>query len=73
MSRPTIRWRIRNFFGMAIDWRVRDVLEAERQATIELGRTFVETTAKLTDEVRLLEQRVRQLEKTVELRLRDDK
>jgi hypothetical protein len=58
---------------MAIDWRVRDVLEAERQATIELGRTFVETTAKLTDEVRLLEQRVRQLEKTVELRLRDDK
>ena len=73
MSRPTIRWRIRNFFGMAIDWRVRDVLEAERQATIELGQTFVETTAKLTDEVRLLEQRVRQLEKTVELRLRDDK
>jgi hypothetical protein len=73
MSRPTIRWRIRNFFGMAIDWRVRDVLEAERQATIELGRTFVETTAKLTDEVRLLEQRVRQLEKTVELRLKDDR
>jgi hypothetical protein len=68
-----VKYRIRNFFGMAIDWRVRDVLEAERQATIELGRTFVETTAKLTDEVRLLEQRVRQLEKTVELRLRDDK
>jgi hypothetical protein len=58
---------------MAIDWRVRDVLEAERQATIELGQTFVTSTAKLTDEVRLLEQRVRQLEKTVELRLRDDK
>lgn len=71
MSRPTIRWRIRNFFGMAIDWRVRDVLEAERQATIELGRTFVEATAKLTDEIRLLEQRVSRLEKTVELRLRD--
>ena len=71
MSRPTIRWRIRNFFGMAIDWRVRDVLEAERQATIELGRTFVEATAKLTDEIRLLEQRVTRLEKTVELRLRD--
>ena len=62
MSKPTLRWRIRNYFGMAIDWRVRDVLEAERQATIELGRTFVTTTAKLTDEIRLLEQRVTQLE-----------
>jgi hypothetical protein len=72
MSRPTIRWRIRNFFGMAIDWRVRDVLEAERQATIELGRTFVETTAKLTDEVRLLEQRVAHLEKQLRLLPRDD-
>lgn len=47
---------------MAIDWRVRDVLEAERQATIELGKTFVTTTAKLTDEIRLLEQRVALLE-----------
>lgn len=67
MSGPGLRGRIRNFFGMAIDWRVRDVLEAERQATIELGRTFVETTAKLTDEVRLLEQRVAHLEKKVDL------
>lgn len=48
--------------GVAIDWRVRDVLEAERQATIELGKTFVTTTAKLTDEVRLLERRVADLE-----------
>ena len=62
MSKPTLRWRIRNYFGMAIDWRVRDVLEAERQATIELGKTFVTTTAALTDEIRLLEQRVVELE-----------
>ena len=62
MSKPTLRWRIRNYFGMAIDWRVRDVLEAERQATIELAKTFVTTTARLTDEIRLLEQRVTQLE-----------
>lgn len=62
MSKPTLRWRIRNYFGMAIDWRVRDVLEAERQATIELGKTFVTTTAKLTDEIRLLEKRVAELE-----------
>lgn len=62
MSKPTLRWRIRNYFGMAIDWRVRDVLEAERQATIELGKTFVTTTARLTDEIRLLENRVAELE-----------
>ena len=62
MSKPTLRWRIRNYVGMAIDWRVRDVLEAERQATIELGKTFVTSTAKLTDEVRLLEVRVAELE-----------
>lgn len=73
MSRPTIRWRIRNYFGMAIDWRVRDVLEAERQATIELGKTFVTSTAKLTDEIRLLEQRVAHLEKQLRLSPRDDK
>ncbi len=52
--------------GVAIDWRVRDVLEAERQATIELGKTFVTTTARLTDEIRLLEQRVQELEKKIE-------
>jgi hypothetical protein len=52
---------------MAIDWRVRDVLEAERQATIELGKTFVTSTAKLTDEIRLLEQRVAHLEKQIRL------
>ena len=67
MSRPTLRWRIRNYFGMAIDWRVRDVLEAERQATIELGKTFVTSTAKLIDEIRLLEQRVAHLEKQIRL------
>ena len=72
MSRPTIRWRIRNYFGMAIDWRVRDVLEAERQATIELGRTFVTSTAKLTDEIRLLEQRVARLEKQLRLAPKED-
>jgi hypothetical protein len=71
MSRPTLRWRVRNFFGMAIDWRVRDVLEAERQATIELGRTFVTSTAKLTDEIRLLEQRVAYLEKQLRLGRKD--
>ena len=71
MSRPTLRWRVRSFFGMAIDWRVRDVLEAERQATIELGRTFVTSTAKLTDEIRLLEQRVAYLEKQLRLGRKD--
>ena len=48
--------------GVAIDWRVRNVLETERQATIELGRTFVEGAAHLTDRCELLEKRVAELE-----------
>ena len=51
--------------GMAIDWRVRDVLESERQATIELGKTFVAGTAHLTDQQTLLEQRVAELEQRI--------
>jgi hypothetical protein len=51
--------------GMAIDWRVRDVLESERQATIELGKTFVAGTAQLTDQHSLLEQRVAELEQRI--------
>jgi DNA-binding transcriptional MerR regulator len=54
---------IRNKLGVAIDWRVRDVLEAEREATVELGQIFVKNAANLTDQQRLLEQRVTELEK----------
>lgn len=61
-----MRWnpfsRLKHAFGVAVDWRVRDVLEAERQATIELGRTFVDTTASLMDKNRELEQRIVALE-----------
>jgi hypothetical protein len=49
--------------GVAIDWRVRDVLEAEREATVELGQIFVKNAAQLTDQQRLLEVRVAELEK----------
>lgn len=52
--------------GVAIDWRVRDILEAERDATVELGKLFVTNTASLTDQIRLLEQRVDELEKKIE-------
>ena len=65
MTRPTLRWRFKNLFGVAIDWRVRDLLEAEREATIELGKTFVTTTAQLTDQIRLLELRVAELERKI--------
>jgi DNA-binding transcriptional MerR regulator len=51
--------------GLAIDWRVRDVLESERQATIELGKTFVAGAAQITDQQNLLEQRVAELEKRI--------
>jgi|688.fasta_scaffold233691_2 DNA-binding transcriptional MerR regulator len=53
----------RQRLGVAIDWRVRDVLEAEREATVELGQIFVKNAANLTDQQRLLEQRVADLEK----------
>jgi DNA-binding transcriptional MerR regulator len=53
----------RQRLGVAIDWRVRDVLEAEREATVELGQIFVKNAANLTDQQRLLEQRVAELEK----------
>lgn len=46
----------------AIEWRFRERLEAERLATIELGKTFVETTALLVDQVRELETRLEVLE-----------
>ena len=54
--------KLLNKLGVAIDWRVRNVLESERQATIELGKTFVTGTAQLTDRQDLLEQRVAELE-----------
>jgi hypothetical protein len=53
----------RQRLGVAIDWRVRDVLEAEREAIVELGQIFVKNAANLTDQQRLLEQRVVELEK----------
>lgn len=58
-----IKNRFRDVLGLAIDWRVRDVLESERRATIELGQTFVRGSAHLTDQHQLLEARVAELEK----------
>jgi hypothetical protein len=51
--------------GVAIDWRVRDVLEAEREATVGLGQIFVKNAAQLTDQQRLLEVRVAELEQRI--------
>lgn len=51
--------------GVAIDWRVRDILEAERDATVELGQIFVKNATHLTDQQRLLEQRVEALENRI--------
>ena len=41
--------KIKRLLSVAIDWRVRDVLEAERKATVILGETFVQTSAELLD------------------------
>ena len=57
--------RLKNVLGVAVDWRVRDILEAERDATIEMGRTFVDGAARLTDAQRAIEERVRILEERV--------
>jgi hypothetical protein len=57
--------KLRHQIAVAIDWRVRDVLEAERKATVELGKTFIEGTAMLRDQQALLEQRIVELEKKI--------
>jgi hypothetical protein len=57
--------KLRHQIAVAIDWRVRDVLEAERRATVELGKTFIEGTAMLRDQQALLEQRIVELEKKI--------
>jgi hypothetical protein len=57
--------KLRHQIAVAIDWRVRDVLEAERMATVELGKTFIEGTAMLRDQQALLEQRIVELEKKI--------
>jgi hypothetical protein len=49
----------------AIGWRVRDALEAEREATVDLGKLFLRTTAELTDRQHLLEVRIAELEKDI--------
>ena len=59
------KYRLKEKFGRAIDWRVRDVLEAERQATLQLGKTFIEGAAQLTDQQRLLELQISNLEKRI--------
>ncbi len=60
-----IKNKIREKIGRGIDWRVRDVLEAERHATLQLGKTFIEGAAQLTDQQRLLELQVSNLEKRI--------
>ena len=57
--------KLRHLVGAAIDWRVRDYLEAERSATVQLGNTFVEASIELTDKYKNLEKVVTKLEKRI--------
>ena len=57
--------KLRHLVGVAIDWRARDYLEAERSATVQLGNTFVEASVELTDQYRNLEKVVSNLEKRI--------
>jgi hypothetical protein len=60
-----LRAKLTHRLGLAIDWRVRDYLEAERSATVQLGNTFVEASVELTDQYRNLEKVVSNLEKRI--------
>jgi hypothetical protein len=55
-----------------IDWRVRDQIDHERTATVELGRTFVDASIEMTErfltlesEVASLRHRIDELEKRI--------
>ena len=60
-----LRSKLSRIVGVAIDWRVRDYLEAERSSTVQLGNTFVEASAELTDQYKNLEKVVANLEKRI--------
>lgn len=57
--------KLRHLVGVAIDWRVRDYLEAERSATVQLGNTFVEASVELTDQYQALVNEISHLEKRI--------
>lgn len=57
---------VRKKLMSVIDWRVRDQIDHERAATVELGRTFVEATVELTERCRTLEDEVAALRRRVE-------
>lgn len=54
--------RIKHLFGVAIDWRVRDVIESEREATVALGETFVQTSAEFLDRLDSIARRLDEIE-----------
>lgn len=56
---------VRRKLMAVIDWRVRDQIDHERTATIELGRTFVDATVELTERLRVAEAEVEALKSRV--------
>ena len=61
----SVKRKIGKILGIAIDWRVRDVLDRELQATAQLGKTFVEGAAQINDKQNLLELQVIELNRRV--------
>jgi len=57
--------------GSAISWRVRDAVEAEREATVALGQIFLRTTTELKDRQNVLEVKIAELEMDI-AKLKED-
>lgn len=63
MATSPVRW-LKNRFGDAVEWRVRDRLIKERDALVDMGKTFIEIAAEILDRLDAIERRLDALEKS---------
>ena len=61
MAGDPVGW-LKSRLAAAIDWRFRDRLEAEREATVELGKTFIRQAAVVADENEQIRRQLADLE-----------
>jgi hypothetical protein len=56
--------KMKDAFGAAVEWRVRDRLIKEREALVELGTSFIDIAAEISDRLDAIERRLDALEKS---------